>query len=230
MVAATPHVLGESSSEYGMYQPPAISRRIGKQRTGINPFTREPTVFIAFRTVCDTGNALRHRRPEIASSHNMVSREGGRLTLACQFVLVTCQRRAHPIEIHIPRNCAYVACVDGPNQHGQFIQRPSHVADPDQADNNEGNYCLAHRIVPRVSLPGHIGEVGTCIAASRPRGDVTPAVTALCPSLWPSQVRSVSAYGTAASKPLSVKVPAPSVALAFGRHHPSREYSEFARG
>ena len=59
-----------------------------------------------------------------------------------------CERRAHPIEIHIARNCAYVACVDGPNQRGQFIQRPSHVADPDQADNNEGKYCLAHRIVP----------------------------------------------------------------------------------
>ena len=49
-------------------------------------------------------------------------------------------------------------------------------------------------------------------------------------SLWPSQVRSVSAYGTAASEPLSAKVPAPRVALATGRSHPSREYSEFARG
>ena len=49
-------------------------------------------------------------------------------------------------------------------------------------------------------------------------------------SLWPSQVRSVSAYRTAAGKPLSATVPAPSVALATGRHHPSREYSEFASG
>ena len=54
-----------------------------------------------------------------------------------------CERRAHPIEIHIAHNCAYVACVDGPNQRGQFIQRPSDVADPDQADNNEGNDCFA---------------------------------------------------------------------------------------
>ena len=49
-------------------------------------------------------------------------------------------------------------------------------------------------------------------------------------SLWPSQVRSVSAYRTAAGKPLSATVPAPSVALATGRHHPSREHSEFASG
>jgi hypothetical protein len=34
-----------------------------------------------------------------------------------------CERRAHPVEIHIARNCAYVACVDGPNQRAQFIQR-----------------------------------------------------------------------------------------------------------
>ena len=64
-----------------------------------------------------------------------------------------CERRAHPIEIHIAHNCAYVACVDGPNQRGQFIQRPSDVADPDQADNNEGNYCLAQLIVLQ-EMPG----------------------------------------------------------------------------
>ena len=48
-------------------------------------------------------------------------------------------------------------------------------------------------------------------------------------SLWHWEVRSVGAYDTAGSEPVSPNVPSVIGALATGWHHPSRERSQFAR-
>jgi hypothetical protein len=49
-------------------------------------------------------------------------------------------------------------------------------------------------------------------------------------SLWHWEVRSVGAYDTAGSEPVSPNVPPVIVALATGWHHPSRELRNLLAG